>query len=158
MTNWKTSIDTGLITCLNKEIHNNSFKASRWLIQAMLADVDHIKFAFVTRKDMPDNTKHQVLATHTIRTKNWAQQLNLNLDDMWKNLKFIVDTVDKESARVKAEEGKVEGDAEDEADERSEYILLKDFNKLVLRLFKKDLGDEEDDEDEEEEGADDEKN
>jgi len=158
MTNWKTSIDTGLITCLNKEIHNNSFKASRWLIQAMLADVDHIKFAFVTRKDMPDNTKHQVLATHTIRTKNWAQQLNLNLDDMWKNLKFIVDTVDKESARVKAEEGKVEGDAEDEADERSEYILLKDFNKLVLRLFKKDLGDEEDDEDDEEEGADDEKN
>lgn len=72
MSNWKTTIDTGLITCLNREIHNNSFKSSRWLIQAMLADVDYIKFAFVTRKDMPDATKHQVVATHTIRTKSWA--------------------------------------------------------------------------------------
>lgn len=150
-TNWRTTIDTGLITCLNKEIHNNSFKASRWLIQAMLADVDHIKFAFVTRKDMPDNTKHQVLATHTIRTKNWAQQLNLNLDEMWKNLKHIVDVVEKEGAKAREV---AEGDAEED-EEHSEYILLKDFNKLVLRLFKKDLGDEED---EEEEGAEDEKN
>jgi hypothetical protein len=165
MTNWKNTIDTALITCLNKEIHNNSFKASRWLIQAMLADVDHIKFAFVSRKDMPDNTKHQVLATHTIRTKNWAKQLNLNLDEMWKNLKFIVDTVEKESAAFKAHQAesalteKKEGeDGEEDADEdqdHSEYILLKDFNKLVLRLFKKDLQEEEDDE---EEGAEEEKN
>lgn len=160
MTNWKTNIDTGLITCLNKEIHDNSFKSSRWLIQAMLADVDHIKFAFVTRKDMPDNTKHQVLATHTIRTKNWAQQLNLNLDDMWKNLKHIVDVVEKDCVATKAAElaasdTKPDPDAEEEDDQsNSEYILLKDFNKLVLRLFKKDLQDEEEDE---EEGADEEK-
>ena len=73
MTDWKNTIDSGLITCLNKEIHNNSFKASRWLIQAMLADVDHIKFAFVSRKNMSDATKHQVMATHTIRTKSWAK-------------------------------------------------------------------------------------
>jgi translation initiation factor 3 subunit D len=107
----------------------------------MLADVDHIKFAFVTRKDMPDNTKHQVLATHTIRTKNWAQQLNLNLDDMWKNLKHIVDVVEKDCIATKALEEKPEADADAEEDDQthSEYILLKDFNKLVLRLFKKDL-------------------
>jgi hypothetical protein len=116
----------------------------------MLADVDHIKFAFITRKDMPDNTKHQVVATHTIRTKNWAQQLNLNLDEMWKNLKHVVDVVETESA--KSREG-AEVDAEED-EEHSEYILLKDFNKLVLRLFKKDLQDEDD----EEEGADEEKN
>ena len=42
----------------------------------MLADVDHIKFAFVSRKDMSMNDKHVVLATHTIRTQNWAKQLN----------------------------------------------------------------------------------
>lgn len=97
MTNWRTNIDTSVVTCLNKEIHNNSFKASRWLIQALLADVDHIKFAFVSRKDMSMNDKHQVLATHTIRTQNWAKQLNLNLDDMWKNLKHIVAVVERES-------------------------------------------------------------
>jgi hypothetical protein len=85
---------------------------------------------------------------------------------MWKNLKFIVDTVEKESAAAKAhalvsklttdEEKKEEGEDNAEEDqEHSEYILLKDFNKLVLRLFKKDLQDEEEDE---EEGADEEKN
>lgn len=113
----------------------------------MLADVDHIKFAFVTRKDMPDNQKHQVLATHTIRTKNWAQQLNLNLDEMWKNLKHVVEVVETEAKKLRES---AEGEAEED-EEHYEYILLKDFNKLVLRLFKKDLGVEDDDE--EEEGA-----
>lgn len=32
MTNWRTTIDNALVTCLNKEITNNSFKASRWLV------------------------------------------------------------------------------------------------------------------------------
>ena len=83
---------------------------------------------------------------------------------MWKNLKHIVDVVDKDCVATKAAEAeaagpdavKADGDAEEEDDQsNSEYILLKDFNKLVLRLFKKDLGDEED---EEEEGAEEEKN
>jgi|TARA_B110001450_G_scaffold230522_1_gene231814 hypothetical protein len=79
---------------------------------------------------------------------------------MWKNLKHIVDVVEKDCVATKAAElaasdTKPDPDAEEEDDQsNSEYILLKDFNKLVLRLFKKDLQDEEEDE---EEGADEEK-
>lgn len=68
MTNWRSRIDNSLITCLNKEITDNSFKASRWLIQAILADADCIKFAFVSRKEMDFNNKHVLLGTHTVGT------------------------------------------------------------------------------------------
>jgi translation initiation factor 3 subunit D len=55
-----------VITCLNKEISDNSFKVSRWVVQALLAEVDLMKFAFVSRREMNDNKKHVVLATHTV--------------------------------------------------------------------------------------------
>lgn len=80
LTNWKSNLDQSLITCLNREITNNSFKVTRWLVQAILADVEFIKFAFVSRKDQGLNSKHVVLATHTVKTKSWAKQLNLKMD------------------------------------------------------------------------------
>jgi len=79
---------------------------------------------------------------------------------MWKNLKHIVDIVEKDCVTTKAAEAEAggdkeaDGDADEDDQSNSEYILLKDFNKLVLRLFKKDLQEEEEDEEEgaEEEG------
>jgi translation initiation factor 3 subunit D len=64
--NWRNQIDNSIINCLNKEVTDNSFKVSRWLIQSMLADVDFIKFAFISRKDVADNKKHVLIATHTV--------------------------------------------------------------------------------------------
>jgi len=65
-TNWRNQIDNSIINCLNKEVTDNSFKVSRWLIQSMLADVDFIKFGFISRKDVTDNKKHVLIATHTV--------------------------------------------------------------------------------------------
>lgn len=65
LTDWKNNLDQ-LIPCLNREIANNSFKITRWLVQSLLADVEFIKFAFISRKDTGKNDKHQVLATHTV--------------------------------------------------------------------------------------------
>ena len=67
-TNWRNTIDNAVVTCLNKENANNAFKAQRWLVQAILADVDVVKYAFVSRKDMALNSKHVLLATHTVST------------------------------------------------------------------------------------------
>jgi len=60
------------------------------------------------------------------------------LDGMWSNIKHIVDVVEKQSIKEKVE--KVEGEENDEEEESelSEYILLKDFNRLAFRLYKKD--------------------
>ena len=73
LTEWKSNLDQQLITCLNREITNNSFKVTRWLVQSLLAGVDYIKFAFVGRKDPGLNTKHVILATHTVKTESWAK-------------------------------------------------------------------------------------
>ena len=102
----------------------------------MLSDVDYIKFAFVTRKKMDDNTKHMLLATHTSNTKKWAQQQNITIDSLWSNIKYITELVN----------------THDPDSDTSEYILLKDFNKSAFRLYKKDMAEEEEGEAEQEEG------
>lgn len=52
ISDWRENLDKSVIPCLNKEIQNNSFKVTRWLIQSLISHVDYIKFAFVSRKDM----------------------------------------------------------------------------------------------------------
>ena len=63
---WRSQIDNSLITCLNKEMSDNSFKSFRWLLESLLSDVDQVKFAFVSRKHMNENKKHVLLGTHTV--------------------------------------------------------------------------------------------
>lgn len=58
LTDWRNTIDTAIVPCLSKQLTNNNFKITRWLLQALLAQVDFIKFAFVNRKQVNDNTKH----------------------------------------------------------------------------------------------------
>jgi translation initiation factor 3 subunit D len=103
-----------------------------------------MKFAFVSRKVMNDSKKHVVLATHTVKTLDWAKQLNLSMDRMWSIIRRIVDEVERDGKDTYDKE------SENVTSLTGEYILLKDFNKLDFRLYKKDMdeGDEEENEDE----------
>ena len=149
---------------MNREITNNTFKITRWLVQSLLAGVQYIKFAFVGRKDPGLNSKHVVLATHTVKTEDWANQNNLKMDNLWSNISHLISIIDYESSGRAVP--KVDGEALDESvaeeekrrmeegtmpEPRSihEYILLKDFNKLVFRLYKKELEDEGEEDDDE---------
>ena len=58
--------------CLTKEVQDNSNKISRWVVESLLAGVEQIKFAFVTRKTPKDNTKHVILGTYGIETKSFS--------------------------------------------------------------------------------------
>ena len=98
--NWRATIDNSIVPCLNYEITNNAFRVSRYIVQAILSEVDYIKFAFISRKDMADAKNHVVCATHTVKTLAWAKQSNMNMDRLWCVLKRIVEEV---------EEAKVEG-------------------------------------------------
>ena len=135
VSDWKNNVDSAIVPCLNKFITNNSFKVSRWLIQSILANVDLIKFAFVTRKNMENATQHQVLATHTVRANIWFKQLNMQMDQMWNKIKYLVDSIEED---------------QEDPEESAEYIMLKDFNKLAFRLYKKDDEEEADEEEEQE--------
>lgn len=139
---WRMNLDKGVIPCLNKEITNNSFKISRWLLQSLLAQVDFIKFAFITRKKFDNADKHIIVGTHTINTQSWAKQLNFNMPEMWKKLKYVIDLIQQDPR----------------ASDEMEYILLKDAHKQSFRLYRKDSEaehDEDDDQIEHDEGDDD---
>ena len=98
-----------------------------------------MKFAFVSRKNIDENKSHVVVGTHLVKTLAWAKQNNMNMDRMWCIIKRICEEVEHPTGATASAEG--------EEDAAGEYILLKDFNKLELRLYKKDL--EDDDEEEE---------
>lgn len=144
-TNWRENIDNSVITYLNKEISDNSAKVSRWIAQALLAEADLVKFAFVSRRDMDDNRRHVVVGTHTVQTQSWASQMNITMDRMWGVIKYVIEEVEaatneaeaKREAAAKAE-GKTKEEDEDEEGNELEFILLKDFNQMAIRLYCKD--------------------
>jgi translation initiation factor 3 subunit D len=69
--NWKGNLDLMMAQCLTKEVQDNSSKVSRWVVQSLLAGVEHIKFAFVSRRNLKDPSKHVILGTYGIDTKSF---------------------------------------------------------------------------------------
>ncbi len=63
-----------------------------------------------------DTSRHVILGTQQFRPADFASQINLNMDNAWGILRCIVDLCMKE------EDGK--------------YLLVKDPNKPVIRLYK----------------------
>lgn len=52
------------------------------------------------------------------------------MDQMWNKIKLLIDVIQEQDKEAQS----------------SEYILLKDFNKLTFRLYKKNTEEEEEDE------------
>lgn len=77
---------------------------------------------------MNDNKKHVVLATHTVQTQSWAKQMNISMERLWPILKFLVNQIEEASGQ--------QNQSEEESSEH-EYIIIKDFNTMALRLYKK---------------------
>jgi translation initiation factor 3 subunit D len=69
--NWKANLDLMMAQCLTKEVQDNSNKISRWVVQSLLAGVEHIKFAFVSRRNSKDTSKHVILGTYGIDTRSF---------------------------------------------------------------------------------------
>ena len=133
-----------MMVTLQKEITDNNFKVFRWIVQAVLADVDQVKFAFITRNNMKEVKKgHQVVATTGIKTQSMLQQFNMSMDHLWKVLRHVVNTIEESNLKSK-------GEGEEMA--ANEYVIIKDNNKGAVKLYKKDIQDEEEGEQEQEEG------
>lgn len=70
----------------------------------------------------------------------------MNMDKMWCIIKRVCEEVESGTVPKDQKEG-----AEAQDSTYGEYILLKDFNKLELRLYKKDISESDDEEGEEKE-------
>lgn len=134
---WRQKLDVQRGAVLANELKNNACKLAKWTVQSLLAGSHQIKFGYVSRVNFRDSTKHSILGTQQFRPREFADQINLNLDNAWGILRCIIDTC------LKLDEGK--------------YLILKDPNKPNLIIYSippetfetdddDDVGDDDDDE------------
>lgn len=125
--NWRQKIDTQRGAVLATELKNNSAKVAKWTAQSILAGAEHMKLGYVSRAAPTNPDEHVILATQFSKPKDLAQQINLSIPNIWGIMKMICELL------VSKEDGK--------------YIIMKDPNKPIMRLYSVPLNTfEEDDE------------
>ncbi|KAF2681852.1 translation initiation factor eIF-3, subunit D [Lentithecium fluviatile CBS 122367] len=112
---WRTKLASQRGAVLATEMKNNSCKLARWTVQSILAKADTMKLGFVSRTNPKNNNDHVVLGVLSNKPRDFANQMALNLNNGWGIVRTIVDMC------LKMDEGK--------------YVLVKDPNKSILRLY-----------------------
>ncbi|KOS20851.1 Eukaryotic translation initiation factor 3 subunit D [Escovopsis weberi] len=123
---WRSKLVTQRGAVVATEMKNNSCKLARWTVQSILSKSDIMKLGFVSRVNPRSNDKHVILGVIGWKPRDFANQMNLSLSNGWGIVRTIADMC------LKREEGK--------------YVLVKDPNKSILRLYQVPAGsfDEED--------------
>ncbi|EOD45449.1 Eukaryotic translation initiation factor 3 subunit 7 [Neofusicoccum parvum] len=112
---WRTKLASQRGAVLATEMKNNSCKLARWTVQSILAKADSMKLGFVSRTNPKNNNDHVILGVLSAKPREFANQMALNLSNGWGIVRTIADMC------LKMPEGK--------------YVLVKDPNKPVLRLY-----------------------
>ncbi|TRY68259.1 hypothetical protein TCAL_03825 [Tigriopus californicus] len=112
---WRQKLDTQRGAVLANELKNNAGKLAKWTVQALLAGSDLIKFGYITRYNVKDTSRHVILGTQHFKPSEFAAQINLSMDNCWGVVRCIVDLV------MKQKDGK--------------FLIVKDPNKPVIRLY-----------------------
>lgn len=113
--NWREKLDSQRGAVLATELKNNSYKLAKWTAQSILSGADQMKIGFVSRTTPKNAYDHQVLATQFYRPKEFATQIFLNEGNMWGIMRMLIDIFREQP------EGK--------------YVLMRDPNKAVLKVF-----------------------
>lgn len=129
--NWRDKMDSQSGAVLATELKNNSFKLAKWTAQSLLAGADQMRIGFCSRATPKSDRDHVILATQYYRPKDFAQQITLNETQIWAVLRFFLNLVKKQPA--------------------GKYVLMRDPNKPIVKLYKvpMDAFDEEEEEEKE---------
>ncbi|KAA1114097.1 hypothetical protein PGT21_037242 [Puccinia graminis f. sp. tritici] len=114
--NWRAKLDTQRGAVVATEMKNNSCKLAKWAVQSILAGADQMKMGYISRANPRDASRHVILGQQWLKPKDFAAQINVNLSNGWGIVRTAIDLA------FKAEDGK--------------YLLMKDPNKPVVRLYK----------------------
>merc|ERR1719429_335334 len=112
---WRQKLDVQRGAVLANELKHNACKLSKWTVQALLAGSDLLKFGYITRFNMKDSSRHVILGTQQFKPSEFAAQINLSMDNCWGIVRCIIDQV------MAQKDGK--------------YLIVKDPNKPVIRLY-----------------------
>jgi len=131
---WRAKLDSQRGAVVATEMKNNSCKLAKWAVQSILSGAEVLKIGYVTRANPRDNTRHVILSTASMRPADFAGQLNVSLVNGWGIVRTVTDLC------MKMPEGK--------------YVLVKDPNKPVIRLYSVPMNTFVNEDDEEAEGSD----
>jgi len=120
---WRNKLWSQRGAVIATEMKNNSGKLARWTTQAILAKADAMKLGFVSRANPRSNVGHLVLGVVGYKPREFASQMNLNLGNGWGIVRTIVD-------RIRALD-----EVNENEEEVTKYLLVKDPNKPVIRLY-----------------------
>ena len=141
-TNWRKKIDAQRGAVIATELKNNAAKLAKWTAQSVLAGADIMKIGYVTRNHSTDLHNHVILGTQLYKPREFAHQVSLEQTKMWGIMKWLV-------ALVRKHVTKLRGETPDESFS-AKFLLLKDPNRPMLRLYNvppNAFEDEEEDED-----------
>lgn len=124
---WRTKLASQRGAVVATEMKNNSCKLARWTTQAILAQADHMKLGFVSRSNPRSATSHVILGVVGYKPRDFATQMNLNLGNGWGIVRTVVDLIHSLNDD--------EEDEEEGEDRLKKYVLVKDPNKPVVRLY-----------------------
>ncbi|KAH6895164.1 eukaryotic translation initiation factor 3 subunit D [Thelonectria olida] len=129
---WRSKLVTQRGAVVATEMKNNSCKLARWTVQSILAKSDQMKLGFVSRLNPRSNDKHVVLGVIGWKPRDFANQMNLSLSNGWGIVRTIADMCLASS------------------EQEAKFVLAKDPNKSILRLYEVPAGTFEEDDEEEE--------
>merc|ERR1712241_1363101 len=112
---WRQKLDTQRGAALANELKNNACKLAKWTVQSILAGADNLKFGYVTRYNVKDSSRHVILGTQKFNPVEFGQQINLSMDNAWGIVRCVLDLV------MAQKDGK--------------YLIVKDPNKAMIRLY-----------------------
>jgi translation initiation factor 3 subunit D len=116
---WRMKLETQKAGCFATELKANNCKLTKWLLQAHLANVSHIKLGWISRTNgIKDPNVHSVLGVTTHPVRELTSELGVDLGNFWGATKHILNILMSEKF--------VEGS----------YILLRDPNRKSVYIYK----------------------
>ncbi|KAG5440568.1 hypothetical protein PCK2_000393 [Pneumocystis canis] len=113
---WRSKLDSQRGAVVATEMKNNSCKLARWAIQCILSGSQLMKLGYVSRVNPRDVQRHVILGVAGYKPKEFISQMNLSLSNAWGIVRMIIELC------LGLPEGK--------------YVLVKDPNKSIIRLYK----------------------
>lgn len=87
---WRQKLENQRGAVLATELKNNAAKIARWTAAALVGGIDVIKLGYVSRVVFRDSSNHVLLGTQAMKPRDFALQMNLNMDNAWGIVRALV--------------------------------------------------------------------
>ena len=105
------------------------------IVQSILAGADNLKFGYVTRYSVKDSSRHVILGTQQFKPVEFGTQINLNMDNAWGVVRCILDLIMQQKVTPSFAQLSTKLVFIPFLFQDGKYLIVKDPNKPILRLY-----------------------